>query len=64
MVATTLVAASLKVTRGTYSKSPVCVTSAAGPFAETVSFGLASHSVVNMHPASITAGLGDASACG
>lgn len=63
MTATVLSASALTVSRGTFSTA-VCVTSAAGPFAEDVSFALVSNGVVSMNPETIKAGLGDASACG
>lgn len=64
MTAAALASDSHTVTRGTYSKTPTCVTSGGDAFSESVSFGLVANGVVNLHPEAIKAGLGDTSACG
>jgi hypothetical protein len=63
MKSTKLSAASATVSRGTYSMTQVCASPNVGAFGESVSFS-ATHAVVSLNPATLTAKLGDANVCG
>jgi hypothetical protein len=62
MVATMWAEDEVTVSRGTYSNTPVCVSSAAGNFVEDVSFGVVEGTIAMV--GDMSASLGDAAACG
>jgi hypothetical protein len=62
MTATVWANPSATVSRGTYSNTEVCVTSAAGNFVQDVSFGVVAGTIA-LH-GDMSASLGDANACG